>query len=73
MSLSLALHHPRVLYKANKANYDTYELSLRQHDYSAHPHFLQSDHKVRLLLPPPPSFSLLLPPLPPPSSSSPSF
>lgn len=35
----------RILYKANKANYDSFELSLRQHSYSAHPHFLQSDHK----------------------------
>ena len=36
----------RILYKANVANYDNYKLSLRQHSYNAHQHFLQSDHKV---------------------------
>merc|ERR1719334_2167703 len=35
----------RILYKANVANYENYELSLNQHSYSAHPAFLQSDHK----------------------------
>jgi len=35
----------RILYKANTANFETVELALRQHDYSAHPAFLQSDHK----------------------------
>jgi len=35
----------RILYKANVANYDNYKLSLRQHSYNAHQHFLQSDHK----------------------------
>lgn len=35
----------RILFKANVANYDNYELSLRQHSYMAHQHFLQSDHK----------------------------
>ena len=37
----------RILYKANVANYDNYKLSLRQHSYNAHQHFLQSDHKVQ--------------------------
>ena len=36
----------RVLFKANVANYDSYKLSLRQHSYNAHQHFMQSDHKV---------------------------
>ena len=36
----------RILFKANVANYDSYKLSLRQHSYNAHQHFLQSDHKV---------------------------
>jgi len=35
----------RVLFKANVANYDSYKLSLRQHSYNAHQHFMQSDHK----------------------------
>ena len=36
----------RILFKAKVAKYDNYELSLRQHSYNAHQHFLQSDHKV---------------------------
>jgi len=35
----------RILFKANVANYENYKLSLRQHDYIAHQHFLESDHK----------------------------
>lgn len=35
----------RILFKANVANYDNYKLSLRQHNYSAHQHFIESDHK----------------------------
>ena len=35
----------RILYKANVANYDMYELSVRQHGYTALQEFTQSDHK----------------------------
>jgi inositol-1,4,5-trisphosphate 5-phosphatase len=35
----------RILYKANVANYESFKLSLRQHAYSAHQHFTESDHK----------------------------
>ncbi len=35
----------RILYKANEANYDMYELSVRQHGYTALQEFTQSDHK----------------------------
>jgi len=35
----------RILFKANRANYDSIELSLRQHSYASAPAFLDSDHK----------------------------
>ena len=35
----------RILFKANEANYDMYELSVRQHGYTALQEFTQSDHK----------------------------
>ena len=35
----------RILFKANRANYDTVDLALKQLSYSSHPAFLDSDHK----------------------------
>ena len=35
----------RILYRANVANYDNYELRVRQHSYTALQEFTQSDHK----------------------------
>jgi len=35
----------RILFKANKANYENFSLSLHQHNYSSHPDFCESDHK----------------------------
>jgi len=35
----------RILYKANRGNYDKVELEVHQHDYRSHPAFLDSDHK----------------------------
>jgi len=35
----------RILFKANRGNYDNIDLTLNQHSYRSHPSFLESDHK----------------------------